>query len=150
MQRPSGCDDCPRNLPGQSKGFVPGKGILDAKLVVLSEQPDKEEVVAAAPFVGAFGAELDRGIGKERKDVYITNVRKCLGAEGEPQALREASIEHCTRVYLEAEFQQLRNANCLLVVGGDALRVVTGRSDIMKCHGSTWTVAEVEAMREAR
>jgi uracil-DNA glycosylase family 4 len=118
-------------------------------LIVFGEQPDKEEVLASKPFVSMSGDELNRGIGKERKDVYITNVRKCLGNDGEPQALREASIAHCTRVYLEAEFQQLRNANCLLVVGGDALRAVTGRSDIMKCHGSTWTIEEVEAMRAA-
>lgn len=100
-----------------------------------------------APFVGRSGEELNIGLGGNREGVYITNVRKCLGNEGESSTLREASIAHCTSSYLAAEFAHCVGASTLLVVGADALQVAASRRDVTKCHGSVWSRAEVEGMR---
>lgn len=143
--KPRECDGCPRFNSG--RGFVPGDGPLDARLIVLGEQPGTNEVNEGKPFVGASGYELNRGLGSTRASTYITNVRKCLGAEGESQALRKASIDFCVQAYLSGEFSLLSGARTLLAVGADALDVVCGRRDVMKTHGSTYTRAEVESMR---
>ena len=56
---------------------VPGEGSADANLLFIGEAPGKNEAAAGRPFVEPSGdvlAEMLRGIGLKREDVYVTNV----------------------------------------------------------------------------
>lgn len=59
---------------------VPGEGATDADIMFVGEAPGAEEDQQGRPFVGAAGrllTSLLRGIGIERRDVFITNLVKC-------------------------------------------------------------------------
>src|SRR5689334_9344767 len=59
---------------------VPGEGSPQARVLFVGEGPGGRENESGRPFVGPAGqllADLLRGIGWERSDVFITNVVKC-------------------------------------------------------------------------
>jgi uracil-DNA glycosylase family 4 len=59
---------------------VPGEGSPDADVMFVGEGPGGEEDQQGRPFVGAAGRLLTtllRGIGIDRRDVFITNLVKC-------------------------------------------------------------------------
>jgi len=59
---------------------VPGEGAPDARVLFVGEGPGGRENESGRPFVGRAGqllAELLRGIGWQRSEVFITNVVKC-------------------------------------------------------------------------
>lgn len=151
--RPAECDGCPRNASGRSSGFVPGYGSPTAALIVIGEQPGTNEVAEGRPFVGKSGQELSKGLGSIGRDgVYVTNVRKCLGAAGESDATRTTSIAHCTTTYLRREFEALETAGTVrsvLAIGADAMEVAIGVRSAIKWHGAVLTREECRAIREA-
>lgn len=60
-----------------SRNFVPGKGPVDAKVVLLGQAPGAEEDAVKIPFVGRSGKLLDSLLKKSkinREGVYITSV----------------------------------------------------------------------------
>jgi DNA polymerase len=73
-------DDC-RGCPlwrGASQAVL-GEGPLDARIVLVGEQPGDREDVEGRPFVGPAGRELDRALeaaGIDRDDAYVTNAVK--------------------------------------------------------------------------
>ncbi len=74
-------EDSPLFTYRQENGYypVPGEGNPDAKLMFIGEAPGASEAETGRPFVGRAGQLLDdllRGIGLERKDVFITNIVK--------------------------------------------------------------------------
>lgn len=145
LPRPQRCEGCPRNSPKLSVGFVPGHGPADARLLILGEQPGRNEILQGKPFVGASGKEV--GAGLAGTPAYLTNVRKCLGViENEPRTLRESSIEFCTNAYLKEEIHGLPAIVTMLLVGGDALKAAVGVGDPVKHHGSVWTAGEAAAI----
>jgi len=63
----------------QDKLIVFGQGNPKASLVLVGEAPGKQEVLLQTPFVGKAGGNLNEFLhmlGKERQDIYITNVVK--------------------------------------------------------------------------
>ncbi len=53
-----------------------GEGRLDAKIMLIGEQPGDQEDLSGRPFVGPAGALLDqnlREVGLERARLYVTN-----------------------------------------------------------------------------
>ena len=59
---------------------VPGEGDPETEVVVVGEGPGEHEDRQGRPFIGASGqflTELNRAIGWQREDVFITNVVKC-------------------------------------------------------------------------
>ena len=146
--KPDSCRGCTRYFLG--RGFVPGVGDEAARLVVVGEQPGPNEVREGAPFVGRSGTHLDRGLGRTRDGAFITNVRKCMGPEHEPRDIRLSSIEHCVRIYLQEELNYLGEARCVQAMGADALKVLVGYTEAVKCHGAVWTRGEADAAREQR
>ena len=59
---------------------VPGEGSPDSDVMFVGEGPGGEEDQQGRPFVGAAGrllTNLLRGIGIDRRDVFITNLVKC-------------------------------------------------------------------------
>lgn len=72
------CTAC--RLAETRNNVVFGTGDPDARLVLVGEAPGQNEDLKGEPFVGAAGQLLDellRGIGTDRRQVYIANVLKC-------------------------------------------------------------------------
>jgi len=60
--------------------FVEGEGPLDAEVMLIGQNPGKEENKTGRPFVGRAGKYLGKVLKKnkiKRKDIYITSVVKC-------------------------------------------------------------------------
>ena len=146
--KPPACSGCPRASRG--RGFVPGEIVPGARLAVVGEQPGENEVIEGRPFVGKSGFVLGDGLGgKEgRASTSVTNVRKCLGAKGESEADRDASIAHCAAAYLQAELDAAAPA-VICAVGADSSGLLAGRADVSVVTGSVWSRNEAEALAEA-
>ena len=59
--------------------MVFGEGAMDARVVLVGEQPGDREDIEGRPFIGPAGKLLDNALaqaGVDRKEVYITNVVK--------------------------------------------------------------------------
>jgi len=72
-----GCKKC--RLWQGTKHAVPGEGPLDAKVIIVGQNPGKEEDESGRPFVGRAGKYLTKTLaeyGIKREDIYITNIVK--------------------------------------------------------------------------
>lgn len=82
-----GCRRCP--LWRDATQGVCGEGPLNARLMIVGEQPGDQEDLTGQPFVGPAGRVLDDALieaGIERSDVYVTNAVKHF--KHEPQGKR--------------------------------------------------------------
>src|SRR2546430_13799228 len=71
----AGCHGCP--LYAHATQTVFGAGRLDAKILLVGEQPGNDEDLAGAPFVGPAGRVLNSalaGAGNHPAPTYVTNV----------------------------------------------------------------------------
>jgi len=71
------CRECP--LWERSTRAVPGEGPLDARLMIIGEQPGDSEDLEGRPFVGPAGLMLDQALaeaGINRTTAYLTNAVK--------------------------------------------------------------------------
>jgi uracil-DNA glycosylase len=62
-----------------TKHGVPGEGPLDAKIMVVGQNPGVEEDETGRPFVGIAGKYLTKALaekGLRREDIFITNIVK--------------------------------------------------------------------------
>jgi DNA polymerase len=72
-----GCTRCPLYLCGSRTVF--GEGPLDARIMLVGEQPGDQEDLAGRPFVGPAGQLLDKALaeaGIDRASTYVTNAVK--------------------------------------------------------------------------
>ena len=72
-----GCRKC--RLWQGAKHAVPGEGPLDAKIMLIGQNPGADEDELGRPFVGRAGKYLTKTLaeyGIRREDVYITNIVK--------------------------------------------------------------------------
>jgi uracil-DNA glycosylase family 4 len=103
------------------------------------------------PFVGKSRKRIDVGFG-DRTDMFITNVRKC-NAYDKDKDEREASIAHCA-VFLQAEMDAIDKmqkeagvtSGGVIGIGSDAAKVLVGRGNMAKLHGTVYTRKERDAM----
>jgi probable DNA metabolism protein len=73
----SACTRCP--LYRDATQTVFGEGPVDARMMVVGEQPGDQEDLAGRPFVGPAGQMFDRAIadaGIDRSNLYVTNAVK--------------------------------------------------------------------------
>lgn len=66
---------------------VLGEGSADANILFIGEAPGKNEAATGRPFIGPSGevlAEMLRGIGLKREDVYVTNVLLDFAGKRDP------------------------------------------------------------------
>ncbi len=87
--------------------FVPGVGPLSADVALVGEAPGKQEVKQGEPFVGQAGKQLDRAleaIGRERRDLYVTNLVKVRPPENRDPYVDEIEA---WRPVLEAEIERV-------------------------------------------
>ncbi len=78
--------DCHRcSLHKTRTNIVLGQGSEAAKLLIISDAPDKEDDLATAPLQGKEGELLDKmlkAINLSRDDIYITTLVKCFPGVG--------------------------------------------------------------------
>ena len=111
-----------------------GEGPLDARIMLVGEQPGDQEDLAGRPFVGPAGQMLDRALaeaGIDRAAVYITNAVKHF--KFEPRGKRRihatpdrTEIQTC-RIWLDQERTLIQPAVTILL-GASAARAVLGRT----------------------
>ena len=128
----AGCQRC--ELYRHATQTVFGEGPVDAKLMLVGEQPGDQEDLAGRPFVGPAGQMLDRALaeaGIARAGVYVTNAVKHF--KFEPRGKRRihatpdrTEIEVC-RFWLDQERELVRPAVTILL-GASAARAVLGRA----------------------
>ena len=66
--------------------MMPGKGPLDARIMIVGEAPGEQEVYRNEPFVGASGEELNRmlhEVGLLRSECFVTNVCRTRPAKNQ-------------------------------------------------------------------
>lgn len=128
----AGCTAC--HLHERATQTVFGDGPVDARLVLVGEQPGDREDLAGAPFVGPAGDELDRALeatGIARDEVYVTNVVKHFkferrGKRRIHETPTRIEIDACLP-WLHAEVRHVR-PDLVLALGATAARTLLGPS----------------------
>lgn len=149
------CRACPLYLLGTQTIF--GEGPVDARLLLIGEQPGDKEDLAGHPFVGPAGHLLDRALaeaGIDRAEVYVTNAVKHFkwkpaGKRRLHQKPNSREILAC-QPWLEQELA-LVQPELLVVLGataaqalmGRAFRVTVSRGRILKGPGGRPLLATV-------
>jgi DNA polymerase len=72
--------------------FIPGEGLVGARVAVVGESPGPPDIDSGRPFMGPAGQMLERilgAIGLRREDCYLSNTVKmiCSGDEITPDVL---------------------------------------------------------------
>lgn len=122
--------------------YVPGRGPLNARLVVLGEAPGRQEEAQRRPFVGASG-QLQEGymqrVGINPHDVRYENVYPFLppGRGGNITAIAKEELviwqEDCL-----ARLDALSSVQLIVPVGNTALHCLTGMQAISLRRGSMY------------
>ncbi len=110
-----------------------GEGPLDARLMLVGEQPGDQEDVAGRPFVGPAGRVLDEALiaaGLDRASLYVTNAVKHFkfiqrGKRRIHERPNAGEIDVC-RWWLDQERRIIAPA-IILALGATAARSVLGR-----------------------
>jgi uracil-DNA glycosylase len=126
-----GCRGCDLWKTGTHTVF--GEGPTGARVVLIGEQPGREEDLAARPFVGPAGRVLDQALeatGISRAETYVTNVVKHLKWEpaGRRRMLKKPNareIKACLP-WLEKEIELIR-PEVLVLLGATAAQAIIGR-----------------------
>ena len=126
------CQGCP--LYKHATQTVFGKGRLDARVILVGEQPGHEEDLAGEPFVGPAGRILDRALaeaGIDRADAYVTNVVKHFKweAKGKRRLHRKPNAREIAAClpWLDKEIELIR-PKVLVLLGATAAQALLGRA----------------------
>lgn len=119
---------------------VPGEGPSNAQLMIVGEAPGFHEVQQGKPFVGPSGQVLNEilaSAGIRRDEVYITNVIK-ERLSGRDSYEKQRDIDRKIPFHLPILQNEIKviSPNCILALGGVALKYTTGKSGITKWRGS--------------
>lgn len=123
--------------------YVPGRGPIGAKFVILGESPADVEVQTKIPFSGPSGRELDRLLkdsGINRQNCWITNVCKYYVPPHDKIPF-QVRAKHAG-IDLQQQCMELQNEindispNVILALGGTALWATTGKTKISNYRGS--------------
>jgi DNA polymerase len=134
------CRGCP--LWRGATQAVLGEGPLDARVVLVGEQPGDREDVEGRPFVGPAGRELDRALeaaGIDRRDAYVTNAVKHFkfkerGKRRIHDKPTQTEVKACMP-WLDRELELLR-PRALVALGATAAQGLLGRDfRVTRQHG---------------
>jgi DNA polymerase len=128
----AGCTAC--DLHRQATQTVFGEGPVDARLMLVGEQPGDQEDRAGHPFVGPAGRILDDALtaaGLERDDVWLTNAVKHFkwtprGKRRIHERPNRTEVVACRR-WLELELDLVR-PDVVVVLGATAGQALFGPS----------------------
>ncbi|MGZ4850369.1 MAG: uracil-DNA glycosylase [Candidatus Bathyarchaeia archaeon] len=98
-----------------AKHAVPGEGPQNAKLVLVGQNPGKEEDATGKPFVGRAGKFLNKTLaenGIKREETYITNIVKHVTPNNRKPLPDE--IEAC-KPYLETQLETIKPKTVVLM-----------------------------------
>jgi DNA polymerase len=154
------CHGC--HLYENATQTVFSRGMADARLVFVGEQPGDVEDQHGLPFVGPAGVLLRRAVGDiglEPSDLYITNAVKHFKFRQEGRGTRRihqtpdrVEIMAC-RPWLVAEFAQLRpqmvvalGATAAQALLGPSFRVTRQRGVLMPWPASAYQPADFPAI----
>jgi uracil-DNA glycosylase family 4 len=85
-----------------AKHGVPGEGPLNAKIMVVGQNPGMEEDETGKPFVGKAGKYLTKALseqGLRREDIFITNIVKHISPKN--RAPYSDEIKECLPYLIE-------------------------------------------------
>lgn len=127
-----GCERC--DLYKNATQLVFGEGPVDARVVLVGEQPGDREDLAGRPFVGPAGRILDECLheaGIDRSECYLTNAVKHFKFEQRGKRRMHSrpnagEIQACAW-WLGAELDELR-PEIVVALGATALMSLLGRS----------------------
>jgi DNA polymerase len=114
---------------------VAGEGPLDARLMIVGEQPGDAEDLVGRPFVGPAGGVFDRALAKagvDRAAVFVTNAVKHFkfrpdGKRRLHQRPEVDEVAHC-RWWLDVE-RRLIKPRAILALGATAALSLTGTGE---------------------
>jgi DNA polymerase len=110
-------------------------GMANSSLMIVGQNPGRDEVLQRQPFVGVSGKLFDEAlkenVGLARADVYVTNVVKCYTIGN--RAPYGDELEAC-REFLDKEIEIVK-PKVVLALGSYAFKQLTGMSGIMKHCG---------------
>jgi len=125
------CRACP--LWKRATQTVFGQGPLEAKVMLVGEQPGFDEDVVGQPFVGPAGKLLNNGLaaaGVSREKVYVTNVVKHFKWEpkGNLHLHKKPNTSEMAAClpWLEAEIELIK-PTVLVCLGATAAQALLGR-----------------------
>jgi uracil-DNA glycosylase len=111
---------------------VLGEGALDARVVLVGEQPGDQEDKQGHPFVGPAGRLLDRALeeaGIERDETFVTNAVKHFRyrREGKRRIHQSPAVSHirACRPWFDAELA-LTRPRVVVALGATAGRMLLG------------------------
>lgn len=137
----AGFDGCP--LKKGARSTVVYDGTLGVDLLVIGEAPGREEDQAGKPFVGRAGQLLDRmlaAIGRDRaKNTLISNVVYWRPPGNRTPTDDETMI---CKPFVD-RFIALSQPKAIAIMGGVALKALTGQSGITRARGR-WRNIEVD------
>ncbi len=145
------CRRCP--LWQHATQAVAGEGPLDARLMLVGEQPGDEEDLKGRPFVGPAGRLLDELLeeaGIDRKSVYVTNAVKHF--KWEPRGKRrihktpaQQEVAAC-EMWLRDEIRRLQ-PRVVVALGATALRALSAHAgNVGASRGETLSTDEGRAL----
>lgn len=145
-----GCQGC--ELYSLATQTVFGEGRMNAKIVLVGEQPGDHEDLAGRPFVGPAGKLLDMALAEARVDrdtVYVTNAVKHFRYEerGKRRIHKKPGGGHVSacRPWLEAELDRLK-PETIVCLGATAAQSLVGR-DVRITHDRGKWMSSVWANR---
>lgn len=98
-----------------AKHGVPGEGPVNAKIMIVGQNPGAEEDETGRPFVGNAGKYLTKALsenGLKREDIYITNIVKHITPKNRRPYADE--IAACLP-YLVAQIETIKPQKILLL-----------------------------------
>jgi len=120
-----------------------GDGIFGAKIAVISDYPGERERQLKQPMVGRAGKifwDAVRGMGLNRRNVYVTNVVKrqvkYMGQDEKAEVDSSEAQQYAS--ILQWELSQLPNLEYIIVLGNYALSAITGLSGITLHRSSVY------------
>lgn len=136
------CRRCPLWQPATQA--VPGEGPMDARVMVIGEQPGDAEDLTGRPFVGPAGRLLDEALsaaGLDRSRLYLTNAVKHF--KFQPRGKRRlharanAAEQSACRAWLQSELEQVE-PGFVVCLGNTAAHALLGAGVSVTADRGTW------------
>ena len=131
-----GCRKCV--IGGQQINGKPSNvfsNMVKSKIMIIGQNPGRDEVSKGEPFVGISGKFFDSSVlailKLKREDLYISNTVKCFTPDNRKPF--QVEIDNC-RYLLDKEIELLQPI-VIIALGGPAFQQLTGMNGIMKHHG---------------
>lgn len=139
------------NIPVEHSTFIPGRGPVSAKIIIVGEAPAHNEIEQLKCFVGATGMllmEMLQAAGIDKNEVYFTNaIKYMLGSKEDKYGRKYSPQQRCEHIGIKWEDQvqllgneiEALDPNIIVALGGTALQALCNKpfNTIRNWRGST-------------